>query len=116
MNKKWKDIIGYAVIFIFIFIVPTMLQIYFDQRRSEDFDKWANEKHEICVQRAERDSIDKRWCDEIRSTAKVTYNSAVNSSNNDLLLRIFQPLLFVLLIGMMNLKKQVEELKEKIND
>lgn len=116
MNKKWKDIIGYAVIFIFIFIVPTLLQTYFNRSESESFNEWANEDHEICVQRSERDTIDKRWCDEIRSTAKMTYNSAVNSSNNDLLFRIFQPLFFVLLIGMMNLKKQVEELKEKIND
>lgn len=116
MDKRWKDIFNYTVIFILVFVIPTLTLQYFNRTDAGQFNKWANEDHEICVQRAKRDSVDKTWCDEIRSASKLTYNAVKSSSNTNMLLMYFQPLLLVLLLGMMNLRKQVEEIKRKMDD
>ncbi|HMS39015.1 MAG TPA: hypothetical protein PKE69_02230 [Pyrinomonadaceae bacterium] len=107
-----KNIFIYALIFVFVFLVPTLVLHYFKQADAEQFNKWVNEDNETCYQRAKRDSVDKDWCNEIRNATKLTYNSAVNSSNTNLVLMLFQPILFVLIIKVANLRKQIEELKK----
>lgn len=114
MNKKSKEIIFYVVTFVGIFIVPNLVFHYFSRESDQMFYEQVREDYEICMQRAEQDSRDKVWCGEIKDAARLSY-SMNRSSNNFYLLLMFQPLLFVLLLGIRNLRKEVEELKEKIN-
>lgn len=115
MNKKLKDKFFYVMIFIFVFIVPNIFFYYKSIENRDLFYQYARENRQICVQRAEEDSLNKRWCDEIYSASKDNYSSTENSHDILLLMSLFQPILFVLIIGFGNLRKQVEELKEKIN-
>jgi len=115
MNEKMKNIMLYAVLFVLLVIIPSSIFYYFKRSDAAQFNQWVNEDNERCYERAKRDSVDKEWCNEIRSASKLTYNEAVSSSNPNLVLMIFQPLLFVLLITVHNLKKQVEELKKSEN-
>ena len=114
MNKKSKEIIFYVLTFIFIFIVPNTLFYRFSRENDEMFYKWLAEDNEVCRQRAKEDSREKIWCDEIRKAATLSYRES-RSSNNFFLLIMFQPILFVLLTSLYNLRKQVDELKEKID-
>jgi hypothetical protein len=116
MSKKSKDIIAYIVIFIFVFIVPQALFHYFDKEDRKIFYEYLDQDNEICYQRAERDKIEKSWCYEIRKASLTNYGMTENSQNTRILLLLFQPILFVLLISIRNLRKEVDELKEKIND
>jgi len=116
MDKKLKGRFYYVAALLIIFVVPTLMLHFFNQSDDDEFYDRVRKDHETCVQRAERYSIDDRWCDEIRDASRTTYDLSSGYSRTNALLMFTQPLLFILLIGMMNLKKQVEELKEKINE
>lgn len=109
-----KDKIYYAVVFVFIFILPNILFYYYNSENDEIFYQRINEDNETCRQRAKEDSREVIWCDEIEKSATLAYREARNS-NIFYLLIMFQPLFFVLLISLYYLRKQVEELKEKID-
>jgi hypothetical protein len=103
------------VIFIFVFIVPNVFFYWKKSGDSELFHQKVTEDYQICEERAERDSLDTRWCDEIRSASREIFSAAGSSNDIFLLMSLSQPILFVLIMGVGNLRKQVEELKEKIN-
>lgn len=75
----------------------------------------VKEDEEICYQRAKRDLVDTRWCGEIRDAATLAYNQSSRGFDSSLLLLLYSPLLFVLIITIQNLKDQLKELKEKID-
>lgn len=114
MNKKLKKILNYVLAGVFIFIVPTLLYHHFNEEDDEIFHQRVDEDHETCRQRAKEDSRETSWCREIKEGATLAYREA-RRDNSFYLLIMFQPLLFVLLISQYNLRKQVEELKEKID-
>lgn len=116
MDKKVKNVLSYGLIFIFVFILPNLFFHYFDREDKKLFYERVNQEEEICLQRVERDSVDKRWCGEIRKASVTNFQTTVFSQNTRTLMLFLQPILFVLLISNSNLKKEVEELKEKIND
>jgi hypothetical protein len=115
MDKKLKDKVFYVLIFIFVFILPNVFFYWKSSSDSEVFHQRVTEDHQFCVRRAERDSLDTRWCDEIRSASRETFSATKNSNDIFLLMSLFHPVLFVLIMSIRNLGKQIEELKEKIN-
>ncbi len=115
MSKKSKEIIFFVVAFVTIFIAPNLLFGYFSLRSTEMFYSHLNEDNEICYQRAKEDSRETEWCNEIFKAARLAYSESRSPSNNQLILLMFQPLLFVLLFSLYNLGKQVKELKEKLD-
>ncbi len=115
MNKKLKEIITYLIFGSAIIILPMLLLNYFGERRNEMFRLYVTEDHEVCRERAIRDSRETVWCDEIRDGAQLAYRAAEGSTSHSQLLIMIQPLLFMLFILIYNLRKQVDELKEKID-
>jgi len=113
MSKKSKEIIWYVAALIAIFVLPNLLMHYFQHEDSEVFRQRIREDNEICRQRAKEDSRATVWCDEIKDAATSTYREMKSSNNVSLMMMMIQPLLFVLLVSQYNLRKQVEELKEK---
>jgi hypothetical protein len=113
MNKKSKEIISYVALFVVIFLLPNLLIYYFKREDSKVFHQRVHEDNEICRQRAKEDSREVVWCDEIKQAATLAYSETKSSDNVSLLLMLFQPLLFILLVSQYNLRKQFEELKEK---
>lgn len=109
-----KDKIYYALIFIIVFILPNSFFYYSNSENDEIFYRRVNEDNEICRKRAKEDSRETIWCDEIKKSATLVYREA-RKSNSFYLLIMFQPLFFVLIISLNYLRKQVEELKEKID-
>ncbi|HQU85572.1 MAG TPA: hypothetical protein PKY59_20730 [Pyrinomonadaceae bacterium] len=116
MDKKVKKALNYGLIFIFVIILPNLFFNYFDREDKELFYERVNKEEEICLQRAERDSLDKKWCSEIRKASITNFQTTIFSQNTRNLMLFLQPILFVLLISQYNLRKEVEELKQKIND
>ena len=115
MSSKSKQIIQYVIAITFIFIVPLVSVNYFKQQDREIFNERVREDHEMCYQNAKRDNVDPRWCGEIRDAARLAYNESTSSINVSHLLLFLGPLLLVLIMSIGNLRKQVEELKEKID-
>ena len=115
MNKNLKEKILFVVTFTAIFIIPNLLFHYFQSNDREVFYRHLAEDNETCRQRAKEDSRETIWCDEIQKAAALTYSETRSSNNTNLLLLMFQPILFVLLFSLYNLRKQVDELKEKID-
>jgi hypothetical protein len=115
MSKKLKESISYLVAGIVIVILPILVLNYFGERRREMFHRHVTEDHEVCRERAVRDSRETVWCDEIRDSAQLAYREAESSNNHSPLLIMIQPLLFTLIISIYILRKQVNELKEKID-
>jgi hypothetical protein len=115
MSKNTKQIINYVAAIIFIIIVPVLLVPYFIKDNDEVFYERLKEDHETCYQRAKQDAVDTRWCNEIRDAAKLAYYESSRRDNSSFLLILLAPLFFVLIYTVGNLKKEVNELKEKIN-
>jgi len=115
MNKKSKELIWFVGAFIVIFMFPILLIHYFQSKDSEVFHQRIREDNEICRQRAKEDSRETVWCDEIKDAAISTYREMKSSNNLSLILMMVQPLLFILLVSQYNLRKQVDELKEKLD-
>jgi hypothetical protein len=115
MNKKTREMITFLAAGIVIVILPILVLNYFGERRREMFYRHVAEDHEVCRERAVRDSRDAVWCDEIRSSAKLAYSEAESSNNLSPMLIMIQPLLFMLFISIYNLRKRVDQLKEKID-
>lgn len=113
MNKRLKDVISYSVFGIALVVLPMLVLNYFGERRREMFHRHAREDHQACRESALQASRDGVWCDEIRDGAKLAYSAAEGSNQLSQLLIMIQPLLFVLFISIYNLRKQVEEIKEK---
>ena len=75
MSKKTKEIINYGAIaaMFLIFLVPILLVNYSKLENNKKFHEWLREDTETCHQRAERDAVDTRWCNEIRDAASLAY-------------------------------------------
>ena len=117
MSKKTKEIINYGAIaaMFLIFLVPILLVNYSKLENNKKFHEWLREDIETCHQRAERDTVDTRWCNEIRDAASLAYTEATQANNDTLIVLFFAPFLLMLIINFVFLRKQVEELKEKID-
>lgn len=115
MSKKSKEIILYVITFIVLFIVPNLVFHYLDQKNDETFYQWVKEDHESCITRAKQNSRDSEWCGEIRDAAKLSYSRATGHSNSNILLQLFMPIMFVLLLTIRNLGKEIKELKTRFD-
>ena len=73
MSKKSKQVIYYILTLIFVVAAPILFLRYFILNTDDVFYERAREDNEICYQRAKRDSVDTRWCDEIKSGATLAY-------------------------------------------
>lgn len=103
MNKYLSSNTSTVFIFILVFIVPNL---FFHQINSEDRDiyyKRVDRDREICLQRAKEDSVETRWCNEIKSSSELAYNSADKSFEIGLLMNLFLPVIYALLITTRNL-------------
>lgn len=114
MSKKVKETINYVLILIVIFIFPSLFFCYQESEAKEIFYSRMERDNEICYERAKRDSAYAEFCNRIQSAAEETFRSS-RSSNNFYLL-VFSPILFFLVIAVVQLRKQIAELKAKIND
>ncbi len=115
MNSKWKEKVQYAGTFIFVFIIPGLWLLYFGNNNRNTFYERVDKDHQQCRKYAKENNVETRWCDEIKEASETNFNLSDNFFDMYLVLLIFQPVLFVLIIGLMNLKKQVEELKQNID-
>lgn len=114
MSKKFKETANYILIFVVIFIVPQLLIYYFESEDKKIFYSRMERENEICYERAKRDSAYTEFCNRIQRASEETFRSS--RSKNNFYLLMFSPILFVLVIAIWQLRKQIEELKEKIND
>lgn len=114
MSKKVKETINYVLIFIVIFILPGLFFYYQESKDKEIFYSRMERDNEICYERAKRDSAYTEFCNRIQSAAEETFRSS-RSSNNFYLL-VFSPILFFLVIAVVQLRNETAELKAKLND
>ena len=110
-----KDKVLYILTFIFVFILPYGFFYYTSANTREKFYERVNEDHRICIERSERDSEDTDWCDRIKSASVTNFDLTNNSHETFPWLLFFLPVLFVLIISIGSLRKQIEEIKEKID-
>lgn len=115
MSKKSKEIILYVITFIALFIVANLVFHYLDEKNDETFYQWVKEDYESCISRAKQNSRDSEWCGEIRDAAKLSYSRATGHSNSNILLQLLMPMLFVLVVTVRNLGKEIKELKARFD-
>lgn len=117
MNKIFKEIILYVVLFSFLFFLPNLMYYYFTEKRENTTYERIAEDYETCFQRAERDKVETRWCREIEKASKLTYTESRNADKSitNIVLQIFPMVLFILMIAVIGLRKQIEELKKSQN-
>ncbi len=117
MNKKLKEITVYIGIFVFVFILPNLMYYYFTEKRENTSYERISEDYETCFQRAERDKVETRWCSEIEKASTLTYKESRNADKSitKIVLQIFPMILTILIIAVFNLRKQINELKDKLN-
>jgi hypothetical protein len=77
------------------------------------FHSRMDQDNEKCYERAKRDSAYTGFCDRIESAAEETFRAS--SRLNNLYWLIFLPFVFALVLTNWQLRKQIAELKEKIN-
>ncbi len=115
MSKKSKQIIYYLLTLILVFTAPLFFLQYVISNTDEVFYERVREDNEICYQRAKRDSVDTRWCDEISKASKLAYYESNRRRSFSFLEIIFFVLFCILAFRVVNLSRQVTELKEKID-
>jgi hypothetical protein len=115
MNKKLKEIIRYVLTLVGIIIAAILIVQYFASDKEQVFYERLTENNEVCRQRARRDSVDTRWCDEIEKAAELAYRESQRGSGISFPLLVILALLLVQTVIIVNLRKQIDELKEKIN-
>ena len=115
MNKLLKDKGFYVLVFITIFILSNLLFGYRSNQTKDNYFERVERNYRTCLKRAEEDSVDKRWCHEIESASVNNFYSTDNHFEISLLMNLFLPVLFGLIITTNILRKQVQELKEKID-
>ncbi len=111
MSKKNTSIL----IFILVVLIPYLSVFYVSSHNEKKYFERSERDHEICLQKAERDSVETRWCSEIKSATDSAYNSADSSTETGFLMIIILPILYGLIITVRDLKEKIAELTENLN-
>lgn len=113
VNKNIKDIIALGLIGFSLFLLPTVINNYFIEKKTETFFKRVDEDFDDCVKNANEDARNTDWCRKIKSSSELTFNSAKRVSDSNFNISIIQAILFVLAAVTLNLKRKVENLENK---
>lgn len=117
MNKTLKEAILYFLMVVFFFFLPNLMYYHFSAEREETTYKRIKEDYEDCLQKAERKKVDTVFCDEIKAASNRIYDESRNAGKSirGIVLQIFPMILAILMMAVINLRKQIDELKEKLN-
>lgn len=113
MSDKKSNIKTYLILAFFLIVLPNALVFYLDYDSKNTFRRYLLENEEICAQRAERDKFPVEVCNQIKTNARDTFNESRNFLTPTVLL--FSTLIYNLAIVNVGLRKQIDELKEKID-
>lgn len=115
MDKQSSNKTSTILLFTIVFLLPNLFFYHISSRDRDVYFERVDENQEKCLQRAKEDSVETRWCNEIKSSSELVFNAADKSFEIGLLMNLFLPVVYSLIITTKNLGKQVEELTEKLN-
>ena len=113
MNEKSKAIQPYLLVFIFVLIIPHIFFGVSTYHLSGRYYEQAEKSRDLCIKHAKEDYLLETTCMQISSEAREAYSSATKVYNPTIIMLL--GILFSLSLGMIALKKQIDELKEKLN-
>ena len=113
MNKQAKDIISLALLAFALFLLPTVLNIYFVERRTDIFYSRVDEDFEDCEKNANGDERDVRFCKEIKRSSELAFKSANQVLGNNFNTSITKAILFVFGGMIIVLKRRIDNLEKK---
>ncbi len=109
-KSKSKDWVLIATSILAIVILPLVINFYFEDAKRNAFYQYVKEDYETCVERAKEDSLDDYWCNEIRSSSKLAFQSASsNASDNFMIILPIQIILIIVLFELRDIRKKVRE-------
>lgn len=113
-SKKNKITLkNYLVLSLVIMVIPNVLVDYFNHQTRNNFYDHLREDTEICYERAAQDNFPRTICSEIKANTKEAFLSAAEMPQ--FMFLAMTGLIFGLSFGLIGLKKQIDELKEKID-
>jgi hypothetical protein len=101
---------------IVIFALPTMLNNYFIEKKTDTFLERVDNDFNDCVKAANENTKDLDWCKKIKRSSELAFNSAqrVSETNFDNFdITFFKMILFMLALITILLKRKVEFLENK---
>ena len=112
MNKKVKDIIALALLAFALFLLPTVMNIYFVERRTDTFYSRVDEDFEDCVKNANADDREVRLCKEIKRSSELAFRSANQVSGTNFDSSVTRGILFVFGSMIIVLKRRIDNLEK----
>src|SRR5688500_7753134 len=113
MNKNGKDILILGFISFGIFVLPTIINNYFVEKKTDTFFQRVDEDFDYCVKHANEDAKAIDWCRKIKNSSELAFKSAKRVSYSDFDIFFPQAVLFALAAITLNLKRRVESLENK---
>ncbi len=113
MNKNVKDILALGFIALIIFLLPSVLDNYFIEKKTDTFFQRVDEDFDHCVKNANEDARNIDWCKKIKRSSELAFNSAKRVSDTDTSVSITQAFVFVLASIILTLKRKIQNLENK---
>ena len=113
MSEKFKKFQPYLLAFVFILLLPNIFFLVSSHLTQNDYLEAAKESREECLEYAERDNLPVSVCLQIHRQAAQAYSAAVKFYI--VIVPLLTSFIFALTVGIINLRKQLDALKEKIN-
>ena len=113
MNKNIKDIVAFGVLAFSIFLLPTVIDNYFIEKKTDTFFQRVDEDFDDCLKSANEEARNIDWCKKIKKSSELAFNSAKRVSDSNFNISIVQTILFVLAASTLTLKRKVENLENK---
>ena len=111
MNNKFKDILKLSFIALIIFLLPTVLNNYFVNKKTDTFFQRVNEDFDDCLKNANGDEGNIEWCKKIKRSSELAFNSAYRVSDTNFATSFLQAIVFLLAMFTIILKRKVENLE-----
>jgi hypothetical protein len=105
--------IQYLVGFVTIFLLPAIFFLWVSRDARHTFDETLQENRDVCISTAERENLPTELCTQAASQARETFSSATSTIWP--LASILLGVNFGLFCGILGLRRQLAELKEKID-
>lgn len=110
MKKNYRIIVSLGL-FLFVMVLPNVIANYFEAETRAVFHARLERADERCYERFKRDQIPTSICTEIEKSARLAFDEATHGGGAYRLL--LTCLIGGLAFGLIELRRQVKELKEK---
>lgn len=113
MNKNIKETLVLVSIVLGVFLLPTVINSFFVEKKTDTFFERAHENYNDCLKNANEDEKEIRLCKEIKKASELAFSSSKRVSDSYSNISSTQVILFLFAAIIFNLRSRIEVLEKK---